>query len=83
MCHPKADLLGSLALKISVEPIVRGSRFSRLLCSVRALLSHRWFWFVPHKMEHIVSPQQLLCKKRLPYIWMEGPVEAWNAFSRT
>ncbi len=35
VCHPEAGLLESLASRISVELTVEGSRFPRLLCSVR------------------------------------------------
>ncbi len=42
VCHPEAGLLDSLASSISVELTVEGSRFPRLLCSVRVMLSHRW-----------------------------------------
>ncbi len=50
VCHPEAGLLDSLASGISVELTVGGSRFPRLLCSVRVMLSHRWF--CPCCMQH-------------------------------
>ncbi len=50
VCHPEAGLLDSLASRISVELTVEGSRFPRLMCSVRVMLSHRWF--CPCCMQH-------------------------------
>jgi hypothetical protein len=50
VCHSEADLLDSLASRISVELIVEGSRFPRLLCSVWDILSH--CWFCPCRMSH-------------------------------
>ncbi len=50
VCHPEAGLQDSLASRISVELIVEGSRFPRLLCSVWVMLSHRWF--CPCRMLH-------------------------------
>jgi hypothetical protein len=84
--HPEAGKVESLASRISEGLIVVGSRFPRLLCtcSVREL-----FFGVPLLvLFHVkrgakVCPQQLLCRKKLPNIRVKGPVEGWNAFSRT
>jgi hypothetical protein len=83
VCHPEAGLLDSLASRISVELIVEGSRFPRLLCSVWVMLSHRWF--CPCHMPHAIWSESATaaCRKRLPNIWVKGPVEPWSAFSRT
>jgi hypothetical protein len=43
VCHPEGGLLDSLASRISVELIVVGSRFPRLLCSAWVMFSHCWF----------------------------------------
>jgi acetolactate synthase regulatory subunit len=76
-------LLDSLASRISVELTVEGSRFPRLLCSVRVLLSHRWF--CPCCMQHAAWSESATAavEKRLPTNCVMGPVEPWNAFSRT
>ena len=68
LCHPEASLLDILASRISVELIVDGSRFPRLLCSVRVMLSHRWF--CPCRMLHATWSESATaaCRKRLPNI---------------
>ncbi len=40
---PEVGLLDSLAPRISVELIDKGSRFPKLLCSVWVMLSQCWF----------------------------------------
>jgi hypothetical protein len=54
------------ASKISVELIVVGSIFPRLLCSD---------WVMSMPQGHEVSPQQLLCRKRLPKEGASGALE--------
>jgi hypothetical protein len=54
------------ASKISVQLIVVGSIFPRLLCSD---------WVMSMPQGHEVSPQQLLCRKRLPKEGASGALE--------